>query len=330
MDEKKTDNISKDFSDVTFEDNSEEYRDFKKEKKKKIKNEDIIRDEHIVKKSKKGFVITILVIILLAVSTFMIYRYITADNKTYTLADVYIENQEKDKEVRTEEENTAINNNLGYLNVSGLTVGEWCEENDMTFEKFIEDFCLPENITKDTYYDVAYYMMPVAVIAKSENTDFNTLKDRYKIPDVIEVQILSDDTYSKIKAIFSGPQYKKARIEVNENTPWGIIYDELLVENCIEDSFEVFKGEYGFGDEITPQTKMKEVRPAMEKVKMENKDKKEQIEEQKAEEVVIEEPMVSEEVPPEIPDVPVEEAPVYGETEVVIPAEAAGENIITE
>ena len=331
MDENKKGNDLKDFSDVTFEDNSEEYRDFRAEKKKKVKSEDIIKDEHIVRKSKKGLIITILVIVLLIISTFMMYKHFTADNRTYTLADIYIENHENDKNVRSEEENTGINNNLGYLNVSGLTVAGWCKENDMSFEKFIKDFCLPANITKDTYYDVAYYMMPVAVIAKSENTDFNTLKERYKIPDVIEVQVLDDDTYSKIKAVFSGPQYKKARIEVNENTPWGIIYDELLIENCIEDSFEVFKAEYGFGNEITPQTKMKEVRPAMEKVKLENKGKKEKAEQEKN--IPEEQPEVMEEIPEEIPAETVEEGAVIDETvqsEVIIPAETAGENIITE
>lgn len=263
-------NNEHDILNADFGENFEEYSNFED---KEIVNEAIIKDEHIVKKSKKGIVVTIVLIIILAASAFVIFSCFHSDNNINTIGDVYLENIKKDKKIRDKSENTEIYNNLGYENVTGKTIGAWCGENNISFDEFVEDYGLPENITEDTYYDVAVYMMPVAIKAAIDGTDYATIKEKFEIPDEISIIVTSNSLADKIKALFVGEQYKVMKIEVTEHTPWGLIYDDLPIKNCIDENFEIFKFEYSMGDNITPETKMREVRRIMEKVQLEEKNK---------------------------------------------------------
>lgn len=281
MDEKKT--LDNSTPEDNFEDNFEEYSDFEKTtdelaEKEIINPKEIIKDEFVVKKSKKGIVLTVIVIIILFLVTLFTFNATTVEKQSYTIGDVFIENLNQKKEL-SEDESTAKYNGLGYLNVSGKTIGDICKEKSMEVSDFLEKYGLPEDMTKDTYYDVAVYMMPVLVRAEIEKTDFKTMKEKFNIPDSIEIDITSDKLTDKIKSLLFGPQYVKQKIEVTEYIPWGLIYDELKLEDIYDGDFEKLKSEYNFGNNITLHTKMKEVRPVMEKVQIQERKKKESSEE---------------------------------------------------
>lgn len=272
-----------DFSVPQFEDNFEEYSNFEKvtdelTEKKIINPKEIIKDEFVEKKSKKGFVLAIVVIVIFALITILSLSAAPFGKTSYTIGDICLENLSEEKDL-TEAERTEKYNNLGYLNVSGKTLGDICKEENIEVNDFLEKYGLPKDMTKDTYYDVAVYMMPVIVRAEIEKTDFETMKEKFNIPDSIGIDITSDKLWDKLKSLFFGPQYVRERIEVTEYIPWGLIYDELKLEDIYDGDFEKLKYEYNFGNDITIHTKMKEVRPIMEKVQIQERKKKENPEE---------------------------------------------------
>ena len=287
MDDKKISDNNKSeekFSNKEFEDNFEEYNDFEKvtdelAEKEIINPKEIIKDEFVVKKSKKGIIMAVIVIMALSAVTFFSFNAVPFEKKSYTIGDVYLENLNGVKEL-SYQERTEKYNNLGYLNVSGETIEDVSKENGIDVDTFIEKYGLPSDMTGDTYYDVAVYMMPVAIRAEIEKTDFETLKKKFNMPDFIGIDITSHKLSDRLKSLFFGPQSVRERIEVTEYIPWGLIYDELKLEDIYDGDFENLKAEYNFGNNITIHTKMKEVRPVMEKVQIQERKKKESSEEE--------------------------------------------------
>ncbi len=162
-------------------------------------------------------------------------------------------------------------NRMGYLDISGMTLDEMCQEIGAGLDEFKEAYGLPEDMPGDTNFNTAYNVMPVKVIAAMNYTDFATLKESFKIPDTYveeEYTILG-----KIKSVFV-----KNEKPIDENTPWGIVQGEMTLEYAVgAENLEEFKKEFGYGDEITLETKWKEVRPAVEKASL-----KQRLEEEKA------------------------------------------------
>lgn len=152
-------------------------------------------------------------------------------------------------------------NRMGYQDISGMTLGEMCEQIGIDLETFKEQYGLPEDMPENTNFNAAYNMMPVKIIAAMNYTDFATLKEEFKIPDTTSPSE-PKGFINKIKSLFS----KEEPVEITEDTPWGVVQGEISLEYCVgAENLESFKTEYGFGDEITLESKWKEVRPAYEK-----------------------------------------------------------------
>lgn len=160
-------------------------------------------------------------------------------------------------------------NHMGYVNITGRTIADIAKENDMELSELLEQYGLPADMPGNTQESAAYYNMPVKMVAQMYGMGFEDLKALLGIEEGI-----------------------------TEDTPWGEAEGEVTLEKYIgADSLDSFKEEYGFGDEITGETKWKEVRNTVDNAS------KKKYEEQKAEEAA-EEP--EEEVPAEEP---VEEEP---------------------
>lgn len=155
-------------------------------------------------------------------------------------------------------------NNLGYLDVSGTTAGEVCEESGYDFEQFLEDYSLPADMPKSTTMNAAFAMLPVKTYAAMYYTDFATIKETFGIPDTIEKRPIT--VWEKIKAIFV-----KEQVEVNEDTPWGFVMDEISLDKIYGENFADAKEHYGFSDDVTPETPYGKVRQLIEKQDMQER-----------------------------------------------------------
>lgn len=140
-------------------------------------------------------------------------------------------------------------NHMGYVNITGRTIGDIAKDNGMELSELLEQYGLPADMPANTQESAAYYAMPVKSIAQMYGMDFNGLKELLGFGD-----------------------------EITEDTPWGIAEGEVTLEKYIgEESLGTFKEQYGLGDEITLETKWKEVRNIV------DKESKKKYDEQKAE-----------------------------------------------
>ena len=187
--------------------------------------EEIITEK---KKSKTPAIISAIVIVVIALIAFIVYDAI-GGNKY---------------------------NKMGYANPNGRTVADVIGELGITLDEFIANYSLPEDITPDTDEMAAYYMIPVRVFSQMYGIDYNTFKEAYKIPD--ETTPSEPTTIiGKIKALFGVYDIQP----IDENTPWGVVLDELTLGNYVgEENLESFKEYYGITEEITAETKYKEIR----------------------------------------------------------------------
>lgn len=140
-------------------------------------------------------------------------------------------------------------NHMGYVNITGRTMAEVAEENEMELSELLKQYGLPADMPGNTQETAAYYSMPIKMIADMYGLGFEGLKELLGLGD-----------------------------EITEDTPWGIAEGEVTIEKYIgEEGFDKFKEQYGFGDEITLETKWKEVRNIV------DKENKKRYDEQKAE-----------------------------------------------
>lgn len=202
-----------------------------------VLNEQIVEEvleeieETVVKKSKKPAIIAIVVVIL-AIAAFLVYNAFSGDKY----------------------------NKMGYGNPYGRTVGDVITELGITLDEFKTNYSLPEDITEDTEEMAAYYMIPVRVFAQMYGVDYEQFKQAYNIP--AETTPSEPTTIiGKIKALFGVYDIQP----IDENTPWGIVMDELTLGSYVgEENLETFKQYYGIETEITAETKYKEVRKEVE------------------------------------------------------------------
>lgn len=146
-------------------------------------------------------------------------------------------------------------NYLGYINVSGRTVGDVAAEQGMEASEFLKNFNLPEDMPSSTIEEAAYYTLPAKTFAAMYGMDFETLKMLFKIPDTVSEVPLRWKIVDLLSDKFNIPE------QITEDTPWGIVEGEITVGEYVgEEMFEDFKEEYGFGDEITLETKWRNVR----------------------------------------------------------------------
>jgi len=123
-------------------------------------------------------------------------------------------------------------NNMGYVDISGLTIQDMADNQKISLSDFLSKYGLPENMPADTTESAAYYTIPVKIMAQMYGMDYETMKETLNFPDY-----------------------------VTEDTPWGDAEGEVTLEYYIGiENIQDFKDVYFFGDEITADTKWKEVR----------------------------------------------------------------------
>lgn len=138
-------------------------------------------------------------------------------------------------------------NKMGYINISGKSLSDLADTAGIGLDEFKAQYELPEDMTGDTDEAAAFYNMPARKIAEMYGMDFEMIKESLQLPDT-----------------------------VNENTPWGEAEGEALLKYYVgEDSIDSFKEEYGFGDEVTGDTKWKDVRNTVDKAMLEDRKKQE-------------------------------------------------------
>ena len=124
-----------------------------------------------------------------------------------------------------------------YVDISGKTIEDIAQESDMTLEELLAEYDLPADMPADTHENAAYQMIPCKRIAELYGLNgFEELKNTMHFPDF-----------------------------VTEDTPWGEALGETTLRYYIgrDELVEQFKEYYGFGDEVTADTKFKEVHRAV-------------------------------------------------------------------
>ncbi len=130
-------------------------------------------------------------------------------------------------------------NHMGYYNISGMTIEDVAELNDMTVEEVIEMFSLPEDISPNTYYDVMEFLIPVSYMAEMYGIDVETMKEAFGFGD-----------------------------EITGDSTWGEALDSMTLLTYLgsEELVDEFKADYGFGDEVTSETLWGKVRAKANKI----------------------------------------------------------------
>lgn len=122
--------------------------------------------------------------------------------------------------------------NQGYVNITGRTVADLAESQNMELAEFLKQYNLPEDMPATTFETAAYYSIPVSKMAEMYRMDFATLKEVLKLPDT-----------------------------VTENTTWGEAEGQVKLGDYVgADNLDEFKKQYGLGDEVTADTQWKDVR----------------------------------------------------------------------
>lgn len=195
----------------------------------------------------------------------------------FSMMDIYLENlaEEKLGKEIDKQKYEGLNkyNQMGYKNVSGITIKEQADKEEMSLEDYKKTYGLPKDMPKDTYFDAAFNMMPIKVrlVIDEGETDFVTFKKNFKVPDYIEIKTKPSGFIDRIKSIFGKKQ--PITLEVTEDLPWGIVYDELTLEVVVgKDKFDQFKKEYNLDQKVSLSTKYKEVRPIIEDEKIKQRD----------------------------------------------------------
>lgn len=228
-----------------------------------------------VKSYKKWIMVGGLAVIAIVLGVIIANTIMKPKEITFSMLDIYLENMAEEKlgEEIDKKKYEGLNkyNHMGYKNVSGITIKDQAEKEEMTLEDYKKTYGLPKDMPEDTYFDAAFNMMPIKVrlVIDEGETDFVTFKKNFKVPDSIEI--------TRKKGLFS--KKEPLTLEVTEDLPWGIVYDELTLEVVVgADKFDRFKEEYNFDDKVTLSTKYKEVRPIIEEEKMKNRDSAPEVE----------------------------------------------------
>lgn len=125
-------------------------------------------------------------------------------------------------------------NNMGYPNLSGLTVGNMTKFYGITMEDIIEEYSLPDDVKEDTYYDVIQYLAPTSMVIEMYGMDFETAKETLKFAD-----------------------------SITPETPWGVAEDSMPLSVIIGDdeaALNEFIEHYSLKGDITGDTLWGKVR----------------------------------------------------------------------
>lgn len=140
---------------------------------------------------------------------------------------------------------TANKYNRGFINVSGMTIKDVLNGSDKA--EFLKEYGMPEDMPENTYIEAVQYRMPLSKMAEMYGMDVEQLKTE-----------LSLDA------------------SVTGETQIGEIEDNMTLEDRVgAEQFDQFKTYYGLGDDVTLQTKWKDVKNTVNKAdKKKNEEKK--------------------------------------------------------
>lgn len=135
-------------------------------------------------------------------------------------------------------------------NTSFISVGQIAEEADMELDEFLEMYDLPEDMPSNTTEAAAYNSIPFATMAGTYGMTADDLKELLQLPET-----------------------------VTDETTWGEALNQATLGAYVgADYLEEFKEYYGLGEDVTAETTWGEVRQTVEE-----KQKEERIEAEKAE-----------------------------------------------
>lgn len=147
-------------------------------------------------------------------------------------------------------------NKMGYIDISGQTIGDIIKEQGITLDEFLETYSLPEDMPASTTESAAYYNIPTGKVAEMYGMDFDTLKAALNLGD-----------------------------EVTAETTWGEAEGMVKFADYIgEENVDSFKAQYGLGDEITGDTPWKEIRPVVDQMQKDAREAQELAEKEAADE----------------------------------------------
>lgn len=153
-------------------------------------------------------------------------------------------------------------NQMGYINVSGRTIGEVAADAGVELDQFLANYGLPADMPADTEEAAAYYNIPVKYIAQMYGMDVEGLKSMLGLGD-----------------------------DVTEETPWGEAEGKSPLSKYVgEDNLEAFKEEYGLGDDVTAETLWGEIRNIVDSKTLADREAQEQMDAEGDAEVPEEEP----------------------------------------
>lgn len=139
---------------------------------------------------------------------------------------------------------TANKYNRGFINVSGMTIKDMLNGSDKA--EFLKEYGMPEDMPENTYIEAVQYRMPLSKMAEMYGMDVEQLKTELDLD-----------------------------ASVTGETPIGEIEDNMTLEDRVgAEQFEQFKTYYGLGDDVTLQTKWKDVKQTVNKADKKKNDEK--------------------------------------------------------
>lgn len=139
---------------------------------------------------------------------------------------------------------TANKYNRGFINVSGMTIKDVLNGSDKA--EFLKEYGMPEDMPENTYIEAVQYRMPLSKMAEMYGMDVEQLKTELDLD-----------------------------ASVTGETPIGEIEDNMTLEDRVgAEQFEQFKTHYGLGDDVTLQTKWKDVKQTVNKADKKKNDEK--------------------------------------------------------
>lgn len=143
-----------------------------------------------------------------------------------------------------------------YIDVNGQTLGDMAESTGMEVSEIIYMYDLPKNLTADANISQVQYMIPLKRMAVMNQMGLQSFKEQYGIPDEITGE---GNFLDSILKVFGVNRYK-----ITGDTPFGLAEGEITLNDYVgESNLDMFKEEYGLGDDVTLETKWKDVRDAV-------------------------------------------------------------------
>lgn len=140
--------------------------------------------------------------------------------------------------------------NKQYIDTTGRTIEDVAEMSGMTLKEFLDEYDLPSNMPKNTYEAAAFYTMPAEKAAEIYGMTFDDLKEQLQLGD-----------------------------DADPKDPWGEVEGEVTFNVYVggEEYVDQVKKLYELGDEITGETKWKDIRPLIDAKQKEMREEQERL-----------------------------------------------------